>query len=107
MEDRFLPRRRFAAEVVAGALVGSSFASPASAEAADRPERIAGGNDDRTSVDLVLNLIQAEYPTKLTDEQWTELRRHVEYHQARARLLRSLPLENHDELPIVFRVLDP
>jgi hypothetical protein len=106
MEDRSLPRRRFAAEVVAGAFLGSSLAATSSAEAADGPERLAGRNDDRTSVDLFLNLIRAEYPTKLTDEQWAELRRHVEYHQARARLLRSLPIVNHDELPIVFRVLE-
>lgn len=104
------PRRSFTAHVAIGALSGLAVASaPADSQfaaAADRPEQATKAEEDRSSVDLVLGLIRAQYPTPLDDAQWAELRSHVEFHQARARMLRALPLQNGDELPIVFRVFD-
>lgn len=99
MNEPSLPRREFASRVVAGSLAGAALPLTASASDIADSKRVA-------AADLVLALIQRQYPADLTDAQWLELRSKIEYHQTRSRLLRSVPLANADELAIVFRVLD-
>ena len=99
MNEPSLLRREFATRIVAGSLAGAALPFASTTASAAEPIDVA-------AADLVLALIRRQYPADLTDAQWRELRSKIEYHQARSRLLRSMPLTNADELAIVFRVVE-
>jgi hypothetical protein len=98
MENARVGRRAFARALAAGAAVLAPLGpAPLLPAAADDPEAPA-----LTPSELVLQLVQAHYPDRLEPEHLSQIRQHIERHQALARVLHDYPLTNADEPATLF-----
>lgn len=105
MTSRSLHRRAFAQQLAVSALA-PAVVLPVAVAAADEPE----AKESKTNVEapepeappvepsqLVLQLIERQYPADLTGEQRAEILGQIERQLVRSRILSGLALKNGDE----------
>ena len=94
MTSRDLDRRSFARELVAGtaAAVGLSGTTADGAQDVKPPG----------TADQLLAVLQAQFPGRLNDEQWKEVRGKIESQLKASQTLREFKLQNSDEPATLF-----